>query len=151
MRLAAALLPISLLWAACGTAGTAGTGGTGQQDSFELGKPLRLTPGASARATGTELRVGFDAVIADSRCPKGERCVSAGDATVRVWLQQGTGPRVTRELHTATGAAQTASALGHELRLLSLEPYPVTGRAITNDRWVATLVLNTGSAPAPER
>ncbi len=140
------MIVASLAWTACSVAGSAGP-----TMSFEVGKAFRLKPGQSAQAAGQALRVGFDGVVADSRCPKGEQCVWAGDATVKVWLQQGSGPKQTRELHVAPGAAQTATALGHELRVVSLDPYPVTGKTIANADYVATLMLNRGAAADPER
>ena len=145
MRLTAATLIASLAWTACSMAGPA------RPVHIELGKNFSLRPGESAQISDGDLRVGFEAVTADSRCPKGEQCVWAGDATVQVWLQQGFGPRATRQLHAAPGAAQAASALGHELRLVRLDPHPVSGKAVAKPDHVATLTLSRGSAAEAER
>lgn len=134
MKLAAALAA-SLAWTACSLAGP------GAPVPIELGKPFSLRPGESARVDGGALRIGFVGVVADSRCPKGAQCVWAGDATVQIWVQQGAGPRESHALHTATGAAQVARVPGHELRLLRLDPYPVSGRPIAAQEPQATLLL----------
>lgn len=133
MRFAAATTVASLVWTACSVAGP--------PVPVEAGKSFSLRIGESARAGTEALRVGFEGVTADSRCPKAERCVSAGDATVRVWLQRGSGPKEVRELHTAPGATQAANAQNHEVRLLRLDPYPVTGKPIAKGDYSATLTL----------
>jgi len=147
MRLAATLVA-SLAWAACSVAGPAGPTGPLR---VELDKSFSLKPGETAQVADTGLKIGFDGVTADSRCPKGVQCFWAGDATVRVWLQQGSEPREVRELHASSAAAQAATALGHELRLLSLDPYPVGDKAIAKSDYVATLTLSRRTATEPDR
>ena len=117
----------------------------------EVGKSFSLRAGETARAVEPALLIGFEAVTSDSRCPKGERCIVAGDATVRVWVQQGSGPRQTRELHVAPGAEQALPVSGHELRLIGLEPAAVSGRPIAKADYVATFTLSPGAGGAPLR
>jgi hypothetical protein len=145
MRLATATIGASLLWVACSMAGPALPG------VVDPGKHFSLKSGESVQTRDKALRIGFETVSADSRCPKGEMCVWAGDATVHVWLQQGSGPRQTRELHTAPGARQSARVLNVEVRLVRLEPYPVTGKPIAAPDYVATLTLNIGAGVDPDR
>lgn len=133
------------MWTACSVAGTA------MPLPAEIGKSFSLNVGESARTADDALRVGIDDVTTDSRCPKGERCVWAGDAIVRVWLQRAPGPRQTRDLHSAPGDAQAVRLLGYELRLVRLDPYPVTGRPITKSDYVATLMLSRSSPAEADR
>ena len=139
MRIAAAVIAAALALPACSSADPA------RPLQMEVGKSFSLKAGATAQAVDPALLIGLEAVTADSRCPKGERCIVAGDATVRIWLQQGSGPRQTRELHVA-GAAQAVRVQDHELRLLRLEPYPVTGRPIAPADYIATFTLNRGGS-----
>lgn len=143
MRNAAAVIVASLAWTAWGVAAPF------EPLLPETGNSVTLKPGESAQAAAGSLRVGFEGVTADSRCPKGEQCIRAGDATVRIWLQSGSGPRETREVHTASGAAQTASASGWDVRLRRLDPYPITGQSVARQDYVATLTLSSGGANAP--
>lgn len=145
MRLAAVTITASLAWAACSVAGPAGP------VLIELGKAFHLRAGQFAQTREAGLRVGFEGATSDSRCPKGEQCVWAGDATVRVWLQQGLGPKEPRELRAASGAAQVASALGHDLRLVRLDPYPLAGKAIASSDYVVTLTLSRSTPTEFER
>jgi hypothetical protein len=103
-----------------------------------LGEAFSLRVGASQQVDGDRLRVGFEAVVADSRCPRGARCVAAGEARVRIWLADGRG-RETRELETP--AAPTASFRSYTVELLQLEPYPTLDREIAPGDYSVTLVV----------
>ena len=145
MRLAAATFVASLALTGCGMADSA------QQVYIELGRNFSLRTGESAPTREAALRVGFDGVTADSRCPKGERCISAGDATTRVWVQQGSGPREKGDLHVALGAAQAMYVQGYELRLVRLDPYPVSGKSIASGDYTATLMLSRSATAESDR
>ncbi|MEO8739736.1 MAG: hypothetical protein ABI537_08540 [Casimicrobiaceae bacterium] len=145
MRLAVATFVASLALTGCGMADSA------QRAYIELGRNFILRTGESAPTREEALRVGFDGVTADSRCPKGEQCIWAGDATARVWVQQGSGPRETRDLHAASGAAQAVTVPGYELRLVRLDPYPVSGKSIASADYTATLMLSRTSTAESDR
>lgn len=146
MRLVAAMIVASssLLWTACSLADPA------RAATIEPGKTFSLRVGESVRSDDGALLIGFVGVTADSRCPKGEQCIWAGSVTVRVWLQQAGGPRLTRDLHTASNAPHVENASGIDLRLMRLDPHPITGKAIAQGDYVATLALDR-DASAPER
>ena len=129
MRSAASAILLTLCWAACSAAGP------DQPLAIEAGKTFALRAGESAQTGDAALRIGFDSVSADSRCPKGERCVWAGDATVRIWLQRRSGAKEWLELHSANGD-------GPGVRLVRLDPSPVTGKVLAQRDYVATLALS---------
>lgn len=118
--------------------------------SVALGESFTLKVGESARVEAESLKIGFEGVSADSRCPKGERCLSEGDATVRVWLQKASGPRETHELHTSSKAQSEESYLSYGVNLLRLDPYPVTGRVIAPGDYLVTLEVTRGSSAVSE-
>ncbi|MCE4539128.1 hypothetical protein LXT12_17900 [Pelomonas sp. P7] len=128
----------------CQLAGAAGP-------DAQAGKPFSLRAGASVRLPAQGLRIGFDGVTADSRCPKGEQCIVAGDATVRLWWQHEGGPRQALELHTDARAQRSAPVGELDLVLLSLTPEPVTGKATDRRAYEATLRLGDGAAGKAER
>lgn len=116
-----------------------------------VGQPFTLQPGGSARFTMPPLTVGMDAVTSDSRCPKGEQCVWAGDATVRVWWQRAGGSREFGTLHTTPGAGGAVRIDELELRLLDLAPVPISGKAIDPASYRATLELAPATAVSMDR
>src|SRR5262249_45167235 len=97
--------------------------------SAALGEPFALHQGESARIEAEGIELGFDAVLADSRCAQGVQCVWEGDAAVRVWLRVGAGAREEALLHTAAREHRTATLGGYALRLVRLDPAPVAGAA----------------------
>ena len=145
IRRAAAAITASLAWTACSVAGPS------TATLIEPGQDFSLRVGESAQTRDGALRIGFEGVTADSRCPKGEQCVRAGDATVRIWIQQGAGQKETRELRTAPDAAQSARVMDQSIRLVRLDPIAVTGKAIAKSDYVATLRLTRAAANEAER
>lgn len=142
---AAAAIVASLAWTACSVAGPSTTA------RIEQGQDFSLRAGESGQTRDGALTIGFEGVTADSRCPKGEQCIRAGDATVRVWIQQGSSPKETRELRTAPEAAQSARVLDQFIRLIRLDPIAVTGKAIAKSDYVATLRLSRTAGNEAER
>lgn len=126
-------------------------GGSSEPGRVSLGESFVLRIGQSARIETEALHIGFEDVPADSRCPKGEQCVREGDATVRVWLRTSSEAKETLELRTSSQADRAVSALGYEVRLVRVDPYPVSGRTIARGDYAATLELTRGSSAAPDR
>jgi hypothetical protein len=117
-----------------------------------LGENFQLNVGESAQIEAESLQIGFEEVSGDSRCPKGERCIWEGDATVRVWLQKVSETKKTHELHTAPNEEGEVSYLGYEIKLIRLDPYPISGKTIEQRDYQATFEVTRGSSSAaPER
>ncbi len=85
--------------------------------------------------------IRFASILEDSRCPKGEQCIVAGKARIAVEISvEGSAPK-TVELGTLEGSGEVDVA-GFELQLVRLDPYPVSGREIRAEEYVATLSLH---------
>jgi len=121
-------------------------GAASKPTGVALGEGFELKIDDTARVESEELELGFAAVPSDSRCPKGERCIHEGDATVHIWLQKGEEPKQTLELHTSSRDEGVASNLGYEVRLLRLDPYPVSGKSIARGDYLATLEVSGESS-----
>ncbi len=126
MKTTLSLIGASLLWSACSVAGPVG----GRAEA--AGQPFFMQPGEEVRVSGTGLRVSFIGVVRDSRCPRGEQCVSAGSAVVRLAWQVGEAARVVHEATVGDGRADPAPliASGQMVELLDLQPQPISGRPI---------------------
>lgn len=86
-----------------------------------LGQEFELAPTGIASISGTALRVTFERVIGDSRCPLGAQCVWAGSAAVRVVVSD-----ASVELWRGTlNSGQDPKSIvvqGYELALVSVTP-----------------------------
>lgn len=145
-------LPALALLASLSVAGFVGcgVGPVSVAQPLESGRHVILKAGQSAMlAASADLRIGFDGVLADSRCPKGEQCLRAGEAIVKVWLQRAAGPRQVLELAGPVAESQRQAplpqAMGHQFIFIRLEPYPVSSRAVLPADYVLTLSVRPGT------
>jgi hypothetical protein len=104
-----------------------------------VSESFKLRAGTSA-ILRDGLKVAFDGVRSDSRCPMDVMCVWAGDAVVTVRLSQPAGGQVERELHTDSRGSE-ASYLAYSIRLVALAPYPRSAQPIQPDEYVASLAV----------
>lgn len=116
----------------------AGQAGGGRKVSE--GHEFKLKVGQEASLKGERLKVRFDSVAEDSRCPEGVVCVWAGNARVSLVLEQAGGARSTLELNTNV-EPKAAAAEGFEVRLTNLSPYPRADARLDPKQYVVTLVV----------
>lgn len=112
------------------------------------GDEIRLQVGQSAAMSGDALTITFTAVDSDSRCPKGEACIAEGDAVVRITVKRASGIPREQVLHTSSRGPAVAADADWSIRLVSLEPIPVTGRPMQEDGYIVTLQVIHDSAKA---
>jgi hypothetical protein len=86
------------------------------------------------------LKLTFDRVRADSRCPLDVICIQAGEAIVVLTLSQSAAAPAERELRT-TPAFSDASYLSYVIKLVALAPYPRSTQQIRPEDYVATLTV----------
>jgi hypothetical protein len=110
------------------------------QPSRPLGQPFDLKAGTSA-VLADGLRLTFDRVRADSRCPLDALCIQAGEAIVVLTLSQSAAGQVEQELRT-TPAFSEASYLSYVIKLVALAPYPRSTQQIRPEDYVATLTVD---------
>jgi hypothetical protein len=110
---------------------------------LHLNEAFALAGGQDAVIAGEGLRIHFDEVLEDSRCPARVECVWTGQARIAVIVQPLEGPPKTLAFNTnpAPGQnVQTAQVGEYVIKLASLEPYPQTpDDAIPLEQYKATL------------
>lgn len=106
---------------------------------------VTLRPGQVQAIASTPLRVGFERVAADSRCPSTALCIQSGDALVvfRVTVDGSNGGELLlRTRGGASGDRLTATVAGYELSIGGLQPYPETTTPIPPGDYRVTLVVS---------
>jgi hypothetical protein len=103
------------------------------------GKPFDLKVGSTATLPDG-LRIKFDHVTADSRCPSDVQCVRAGEAIIVVSLVMSNGSPETREMRTDATGSQISYA-DHTIQLTALAPSPRSTPPIDPRNYVATFVV----------
>jgi hypothetical protein len=109
-----------------------------------VGDQFSLAMGERASIAAINLSIRFLRVPADSRCPAGADCITAGDATVLVEVAPLNGDAKTDTLHTDSDP-RSIQLPGVALQLVRLDPYPRVGQSIPQNAYVLTLVTH----PAP--
>jgi hypothetical protein len=104
--------------------------------SVPLNREFELAPGDTAVIEDVALRVRFNGVSGDSRCPADALCIQGGDAVVRLTAisSRGSGDY---ELHT--GNMRPVQHDGSIIALVQLQPYPFSSRTIAPEDYRATL------------
>ncbi len=113
---------------------------TTREVSLDQEFPLRAAE--SVRIAGTDLRVTFDRVTEDSRCPVNVNCVWAGNAVVRLDARMGQATRPL-ELHTTTADKRQAAVDGYRIELIRLTPTRAADTTITPDQYIATVIVRS--------
>jgi hypothetical protein len=86
------------------------------------------------------LRIDFNAVVEDSRCPQGVQCVWAGNAKVLLRLSKAGRRAASMRLNTGMDPRQ-ADYRGYEVKLVGLEPYPQKDVPVKKKWYVAKLIV----------
>lgn len=105
---------------------------------------LELRLGESLELPASVGRISFEAVLEDSRCPRGVQCVWAGNARLLFRVAEGEATVGDFELDTNPERGAGFAALpGLELRLMGLDPVPAVGDTAASRPYVARLSLRT--------
>lgn len=121
--------PLMIALAACATAGAA-----------PLGETFSLAVGESAAIDGENLRLTFDGVPRDNRCPRDVQCIVAGAATV-VLTAEGGGTQEELTVDIPPGGSAAGHFEGFEITVANVEPAADTRRRIEPEDYVVTLVV----------
>ena len=110
----------------------------------QLGHEFVLGGGQDAVVEGTGLRLKFDRVLDDSRCPKRVSCVWTGAARIAVIATPDGQQPTTLEFDTNPAPGQThmiEKVGGYTVELRSLDPYPETPGTIPLQDYRATMLV----------
>lgn len=98
-----------------------------QPIAINLNQPFVIGGGQEAMINGENLRLRFDQVLEDSRCPKSVECFWTGQARIAVLAEPYGRGESTLEFNTNPAPGQnnqTADLDEYTITLQSLDPYP---------------------------
>lgn len=126
-------------WVAVALLGAAGCGNASEPSPVPVGQAFELSV-AKTQDIGDGLRVTFNSVSEDSRCPTDVTCVWAGNAALQVTVAL-SGNGSTNGVLNTSRADEPVRAGGFEVRVRDLRPAPLSTRTIDPRDYVATLVV----------
>ena len=105
----------------------------------EFGRPFDIKAAELVAIQG--LRITFEGVSEDSRCPTGVQCFWAGDAAASFTLEKPPAAAQQRTLHTNDPFERQTDFGDFVIRLEDIIPYPKEGVAVAAGDYRATLVV----------
>jgi hypothetical protein len=107
------------------------------QVSAAIGDGFQMRVGQQISLDNHALRISFEAVPDDSRCPTQVTCVWAGDGRVRLTVSTGD-QNTPIDLHT-TLEPHSVAVHGYQIILEKLDPQPASTERLPQDRYTAHL------------
>jgi hypothetical protein len=101
----------------------------------------RLRVAETLRVSGTTATLTFVSVQRDSRCPKGARCIRAGEAVVVLSVREGNGDATTLTFEVPPGGGASQSFHGYRIQIVGLDPQTETDVEIAPSDYVATVAV----------
>ncbi len=110
--------------------------------SSEQKQTARLRAGDTVQIDGSSAALTFRAVTRDSRCPKGARCIRAGEAVVVLELRDGSRETSTLTFEVPPGGGASKSLRGYQIDIVSLDPQAEADVEIAPGDYAATIAVN---------
>jgi hypothetical protein len=102
---------------------------------------IEIKLGGEKKVEGADLRIAFDRVSEDSRCPDGAQCVWEGNARVRLVARNSKGECAEFDLNT--GVQPVEYQFGeYTIRLANLAPHPSVKGELRPSDYRATIVVS---------
>jgi hypothetical protein len=115
----------------------------------ELGRPFDLKFGQQASSIDSEkIDITFTDLIEDSRCPSDVVCIQAGRATIAVSVAVNGTDAGQQNLTVGPNGNSSATFGQYSIRLVKLDPYPVSTKQTAKEDYIATLIVSKASANA---
>lgn len=115
-------------------------GNEGGSGKFDLGEEFALKPGESARV-GDNLRITFEGVGEDSRCPEGVQCITEGNARVDLEYISPDSSPLGFSLNTSRTSTRDTTLQRYIIALKALTPHPKQGSRIQPKEYSARLIV----------
>jgi hypothetical protein len=96
-------------------------------------------PGQTVEVESALMRLRFQGVVGDSRCPGDALCIQGGDALVRIDVQSQSLGQTIYDLHT--GNMQPVHHAELTITLVQLTPYPFVSHPISPGDYRATFQI----------
>lgn len=106
-----------------------------------MNQEFQIRVGESVSMEKNSLKLTFNEVAEDSRCPENVNCVWAGNG--KIVLAVSVRGRTPGKINLNTMLEpKLESVEGYEIKLVKLDPYPKGSTTIKKDQYVATLVVS---------
>jgi hypothetical protein len=102
---------------------------------------FKIKYGQELTVKGEDLKIKFDSLLDDSRCPTDVKCVWEGDAKILISVRRARAKESHLELHTNQNFTRAGKYQKYTIKLIALDPYPRTRFQGKQSEYVATLLI----------
>lgn len=102
---------------------------------------IMVKAGRTVAVEGGRLKIKFEAVVDDSRCPQGVDCIWSGNAEVVLKVTTTDGKSATVKLNTNLNPKEV-DFHGYKIKLGRLSPYPIKDEKIEPSQYEAILIIS---------
>lgn len=107
---------------------------------FDLGIPFELGAGKTANSSDDKLRITFNAIGEDSRCPEGTTCMWAGQVTANITIGDSESSQTFDFRLEGKGTKPaTKKFKEYSVNLMQVTPYPQDGTKIEKEKYAVQL------------
>lgn len=119
---------------------------------FDLDRPFSLKMGQTGESNTVQgFTVKFEKVSADSRCPQGVECITAGHADIVLTLTKaGESQTLTLPFTLPNGTSNVTDFKGHTLRVVGVIPFKLKDKPIKPEEYSVALTVIETPPPAPK-
>ena len=138
------MLPALVTVASCNSSKTNDPLLSNSNSSNALPTEITLAPGMYADIASANLRIIFDNVVSDSRCPTSVLCIWAGSATIQLTTSRISDEKKLTPVTLATETGRdTITVYGQPLRLVRVDPTLTTTDPLPQSSYRMTLRVGT--------
>ena len=136
----------ALLWAACQPAKTNQNPSPNDVSTVKIGEPFTVAAAKSATIESEGLKITFEKVLAESRCPKGVQCIAAGRVDLEFSFEKaGKIQRDSFGIGSPSGPPfrpESRVVFGKTVKILEVTPQPEAKKPIPMADYKVKLVVN---------
>lgn len=135
------LLTILFLTTACDTKKAQEEDGN-DYNTVQLDTPFKMTQKKGVQFENDDLKIIFDTVSEDSRCPEGTTCVWEGQVKVNLTVKTKNGSEKVEILRKGKQKENAIQKVGeHTIYLMAVNPYPKDGEKIAQEDYKITMIV----------
>jgi len=115
---------------------------TGSYNNVQFDAPFKMTQKKGVQFENDDLKIIFDNVSEDSRCPEGTTCVWEGQVKVNLTIKTKNGSEQIEILRKGKQKENAIQQIGeHTIYLMAVNPYPKDGEKIAQEDYKITMVV----------
>jgi len=114
----------------------------GNYSTVKFDSPFKMTQKKGVEFENDDLKILFDKITEESRCPEGTTCVWEGQVKVQLTVKTKGGSQQVEIIRKGKQKENVMEKVGnHTIYLMAVNPYPKSGEKISQEDYRISLVV----------